>query len=93
MAVTTLGQAFKMGWRLKVRCHWFGPQKRSDRVRPWCDTRAELDLKTLLWTRGEDFPLELLQSRLKCPRCGGRKVIIVFEAPSPGKPAAARADR
>jgi len=30
-------------------------------------------MKTLVWTRGELFPLEQLESRLKCPRagCGG----------------------
>ena len=67
MAVTTLGQAFKMVWRLKVQCRWFGPQKRSERVRPWCDTSAVLDIKTLLWTRGEDFPLELFAEPTEMP--------------------------
>jgi DNA-directed RNA polymerase subunit RPC12/RpoP len=51
-------------------------------------TSAELDLKTLVWTRGEQFPLDQLGSRLKCPRCGSRRVTLVFE--NPGRPKAAR---
>ena len=35
-----------------------------------CDFRTELDLQTLVCTRGRGFPLALLASRLKCPRCG-----------------------
>jgi DNA-directed RNA polymerase subunit RPC12/RpoP len=27
-------------------------------------------MKSVVWTRGEQFPLDQLESRLKCPRCG-----------------------
>jgi len=27
-----------------------------------------------VWTRGRDFPLSLLEIRLRCPRCGARRV-------------------
>jgi Zn finger protein HypA/HybF involved in hydrogenase expression len=50
-----------------------------------CETSAELDMKTLVWTRGELFPLDQLESRLKCPRCGSRRVTVVFEIPNQPK--------
>jgi hypothetical protein len=39
-------------------------------------------MKTLVWTRGEAFPLDQLATDLKCPRCGNRKVQVVFEVPN-----------
>ena len=48
----------------------------------WCDTRIELDMPTLVWTRGEAFPLDQLASRLKCPKCGLMKVRVYFEVPN-----------
>jgi len=47
-----------------------------------CKQSAELDLETLVWTRGAAFPLARLESRLKCPRCGSRRVTILFDVPS-----------
>jgi hypothetical protein len=47
-----------------------------------CEVSAELDVKTLVWTRGEAFPLDQLASRLKCPRCGNRRVLVFFELPN-----------
>ena len=55
-----------------------GPGRRTN----LCRTIAELDMQTLIWTRGAAFPLELLESRLKCPRCGSRRIQVVFEPPS-----------
>jgi len=46
-----------------------------------CIHGAELDLQTLVWTRGQAFPLSLL-ARVKCPRCGSDRVRLVFAAPS-----------
>ena len=43
---------------------------------------AELDLPTLVWTRGATFPLARLESRLKCPACGSRRVRLAFSVPS-----------
>jgi len=34
---------------------------------PECRYRAELDMETLVWTRGRAFPLSRLESRLRCP--------------------------
>jgi hypothetical protein len=39
-------------------------------------------MKTLVWTRGEVFPLDELEGRLKCPRCGQWRVTVMFEIPN-----------
>jgi hypothetical protein len=43
--------------------------------------RSELDLETLVWTRGRAFPLSRLESRLRCPCCGSRYVVVLYEPP------------
>jgi hypothetical protein len=55
--------------------------------KPKCRYQAELSLETLIWTRGRDMPLGGLRERLMCPRCGNRRVILIFDPP----PVAARA--
>ena len=50
--------------------------------------KAELDLHTLIWTRGSAFPITSLEARLKCPMCGSRKIAVMFDVPS--EPAAMR---
>ena len=87
MAVETLGEAHDLGWRVTVRCAW-GPRDGMKRVRE-CVYGGELDLQTLIWTRGRDFPIGMLESRLKCPRCGSRRVRVAFAVPS--NPVATRA--
>ena len=47
-----------------------------------CVYRKQLDLETLVCTRGPNFPLSRLESRLICPACGNRRVTVVFEPPS-----------
>jgi hypothetical protein len=83
MAVATLGEAWKLGRRVRVRCLWLAPGAKSSpgRLQIQCETTAELDMKTLVWTRGEQFPLDQLESRLKYPRCGQRRVTVMFEIP------------
>jgi hypothetical protein len=66
MSVETLGEASSAGWRIEVRYAW-APRDGMKRVRE-CVFGGELDLQTLIWTRGRDFPLTMLESRLKCPR-------------------------
>ena len=91
-SVTTLGQAWKLGWRIRVRCLWgtADPHVRHGRGSVECNTTADLDLHTLVWTRGEAFPLNVLESRMRCPRCGSRKVTVLFEVPNEPKTAAGR---
>jgi hypothetical protein len=43
--------------------------------------RGELDLRTLVWTRGAAFPITSLETRLKCPLCGSRRVAVIFDLP------------
>jgi hypothetical protein len=54
-----------------------------------CIYSAELDLPTLVWTRGRDMPLAGLQKRLRCPRCGSRDVSVIYQVPK--EPRTARA--
>jgi hypothetical protein len=87
MAVETLGDALSYGWRIRVRCAW-GKREGMKSIRE-CKHGAELDLETLVWTRGRDFPISWLESRMKCPRCGSRRVRIVYDVPP--QPRVARA--
>ena len=88
MAIETIGDAYAASWRLKVRCAW-GQRDGMKRVRE-CVYSANLDMPTLVWTRGRDFPLARLESRLKCPRCGSRRVTVAFIVP--GSPIAQAAE-
>jgi hypothetical protein len=79
MSVETLGEAYSLGWRITVRCAW-GKREAMKTVRE-CRQSGELDMQTLVWTRGAAFPLARLESRLKCPRCGSRRVRLAFIVP------------
>jgi hypothetical protein len=50
-----------------------------------CHSMQELDMKTLVWTRGDEMPLALLEKRLKCPTCGTRNVVVIWEIPTQPK--------
>lgn len=76
----TLGQIRDAGWKVKARCA-FGGREGLKSVRR-CVYSAELELNTLVWTRGRDFPLGMLASRLRCPRCGSREVSVMFVGPA-----------
>ncbi len=81
MGVETIGEALSLGWRVIARCvrgREDGPTSRSSRE---CTYRRELDLETLVCTRGRAFPLSRLESRLRCPRCGNRRMVVMFEPP------------
>lgn len=45
------------------------------------NTPESLDLPTLVWTRGAAFPVCSLESRMKCPLCGSRRVALIFGLP------------
>jgi hypothetical protein len=83
MRVETIGEGFSLGWRVTaryVRGREDGPSSKSSRE---CAYRHELDLETLVCTRGRAFPLSSLESRLRCPRFGNRRMIVMFEPPPP----------
>jgi hypothetical protein len=77
MGVETLGEAFNLSWRIHMRCLDDGREGLKHKRR--CDFRAELDLETLVCTRGRAFPLAGLASRLRCPRCGCRQIAVMFD--------------
>jgi hypothetical protein len=73
MDIETLGDAWTHGVRLTV-CAW-GSREGLKSIRE-CDNRYELDVYSMLWTRGRDFPLGMLSSRMRCPKCGSRRVAV-----------------
>ena len=79
MAIETLKDALSAGWRVRARC--VDGQVDYTRSKAKCRYQAELSLETLVWTRGRNMPLAGLSDRMMCPRCGGRRVNLIFEPP------------
>jgi hypothetical protein len=42
---------------------------------------AHTNFPNVLCTRGPNFPISRLESRLMCPSCGNRQVTVMFEPP------------
>ena len=82
MSVETLGEALRGGWRLKVRCA-HGRRDGLKSIRE-CRSEADLDLASVVWTRGPNFPVARLGERMMCPACGSRRVAVIFVPPAPG---------
>ena len=78
--IETLAQARDAGMRITARCAW-GRREGTKSIRE-CKARIELDLDTLIWTRGAVFPVSMLEGRLKCPRCGSHRVVVLFDLPA-----------
>jgi hypothetical protein len=78
--ISTIGEAHDLGWTLRVYCRW-GKRDAMKSIRE-CTASVDVDLKTLSWTRGRDFPITRLDSRMKCMRCGSRRVMIAFSSPA-----------
>jgi hypothetical protein len=81
MAVESLGEAYSLSWRVHMRCVQ-GPRDGPMKRKRACVFRCELDMETLVATRGRDFPLARLAQRLRCPRCGAREIAVAFTARS-----------
>ena len=79
MQVETLGEALAAGWRVHARC--LEGVVANARSTAKCHHQAELSLETLAWSRGRNMPLSGLQERTVCPRCGNRRVNLIFEPP------------
>lgn len=88
-ASQTIGAAFLAGLRPHARCmrgKRSGPVKQEP-----CGYAAGLDLETLIWAKGAKYPCwRLGQQRLRCPRCGGLSVELIW---MPGGSPSARAAR
>jgi hypothetical protein len=78
--VETIGEAWQLGWGITARCA-FGKRDGMKSIRA-CVYSYDLDLKTLVWTRGAPFPISDLATRLKCPRCGSRQVALIYHLPN-----------
>jgi hypothetical protein len=78
--VETLGAARSLGWKVHMRCTQ-GYHEGTKSMRR-CIYRRQLDLDTLVCTRGPNFPLSRPESRLMCPACGSRTITVVFEPPT-----------
>jgi hypothetical protein len=77
MEVETLSVARRLGWNVYMRCaEGYRESTKSTRR---CVFRKQLELDTLVCTRGPNFPLSRLESRLMCASCGGRNVTVVLE--------------
>jgi hypothetical protein len=91
MPVRTLKEAWQLGWSLRVKCDTIDGAKEAHRNKALgCHFVHQLDLKTLVWTRGA-IPITDLQKRLRCPACGNREVLIYWEIPN--EPAALAAKK
>jgi hypothetical protein len=44
-----------------------------------CIARIDIDLATLVWTRGRDFEIQHLASRMKCIQCGSRLIEVQID--------------
>jgi hypothetical protein len=62
-----------------VRC---AKPRREDlkSVRP-CGQRHELDVQTLIRTRGTAFPISMLSERMKCPGVPDQRVVVTLSLP------------
>ena len=77
MPIETLGDAMTAGWRVHAKCiDCRVEQTHSSRKRHYT---KELNLETLVWTRGRKMPLSDLKDRMLCPQCGGRRISIIFD--------------
>ena len=79
MTVETLGEAYSLGWSIHMRCLDNGMEGLKHKRE--CGLRLTLDLQTLVCTRGRDFPFARIADRLRCPRCGCRRVAVIFGPP------------
>jgi len=59
MSVETLKDALSAGWRVHAKC--LGGKVDNGKSTAKCVNQRELDLETLVWTRG-DIPISLLRS-------------------------------
>jgi hypothetical protein len=65
MEVETLGVARSLSWKVHMRCT--NGYRESTKSMRKCVYRKQLDLETLVATRGPNFPLSRLEQRLMCP--------------------------
>lgn len=80
MQIETIGDAWAHSASVWMACA-FGPYTKGMKRGRECHFRKDLDMETLVCTRGRDFPIARLSQRLRCPRCGSREVRVVWKFP------------
>jgi hypothetical protein len=83
MQIESLSEALAAGWRVHARC--IEGIVDNTRLVAKCRYQAELSLETLVWTRGRNMSLSGLRERMMCPRCGNRRVNLIFDPPPVAK--------
>ena len=77
--VTNIGDAYNAGWGIRMRCRR-GDHRGIVKIDA-CRYEAVLWLRTLVATRGRDFPLARIADRIRCPNCGDLGVMLAFDVP------------
>ena len=80
MQIETLGDALNHSVTATMACA-YGTRDGMKSIAV-CKYRKDLDMETLVFTRGRDFPMARLGERLRCPRCGSRRVRLMWNFPS-----------
>jgi hypothetical protein len=78
--IETLANARDPGVRITARCAC-GKRERMKSVSEY-KASVRLGLDTLIWRRGAAFPVSMIEGRLKCPRCGSWRIVLLFDFPS-----------
>lgn len=76
--VRSLGAALHAGWTLGLRCE--GRHEGLKTKKP-CIQAFSIDLESLVAGLGHEFPIERLQQKMCCPRCGSRHVSLYWSTP------------
>ena len=79
MEIATLNDIWTQSIRLRARCS--RRRRPGMKAVPECTYQLELDVETLVCTRGRAFPVSMLPDRLKCPRCGWARMTVVYDFP------------
>jgi putative tryptophan/tyrosine transport system substrate-binding protein len=77
MIARSFVRQWRLGWRARGRAACGlapGPKSSHGRQQVQCETTTDFDMKAQVWTRGEQFPLDQLEIRLKWPSSGSRRL-------------------
>jgi hypothetical protein len=75
---TMLGDALRMGWRLKMACERHHQGLKA--AKP-CPGIVEIEVKTLVASFGHTFTIDKLPARLRCPGCGSNSFSLMWIVP------------